>query len=58
MFDHLTGKEVDAAHDAADWLLTHQDHLRLEPIVRVKLDTLRADLEAEQEERRNIATGR
>lgn len=58
MFDHLTGAEVDKAHAAAEYLVTHQDHLKLEPIVRVKLDTLRADLTAEQEERREIAQGR
>lgn len=55
MFDHLTGAEVDKAHAAANYLLQHSDHLKLDRIVHVKLDTLRADLEAEQEERRQLA---
>jgi len=55
MFDHLTGAEVNKAHAAADYLLTHADHLKLEPAVRIKLDTLRCDLTVEQEERRHIA---
>jgi hypothetical protein len=54
-FDHLTGTEVDEAYEAADYLLAHSGQLRLEPILRVKLDTLRADLGAEQEDRRRIA---
>jgi hypothetical protein len=55
MFHHLTGAEVDEAQDAADYLLAHQEQLRLDQHTRIKLDTLRADLKAEQEERRRIA---
>jgi hypothetical protein len=55
MFDHLTGTEVDKAHAAADYLLKHCEVLKLEPVVQIKLDTLRSDLTVEQEERRRIA---
>lgn len=55
MFDHLTGVELDEAHDAADTLLKLGDLLKLERYMVVKLDTLRSDLATEQEDRRRIA---
>lgn len=55
MFDHLTGTEVNRSHDAASYLLEHSDQLKLDPVLKIKLDTLRMDLSAEQEERRRLA---
>ena len=55
-YDHLTGTEVDKAHDAADYLIEQGELLELEPIITAKLSSLRADLTAEQEERRQIAS--
>jgi hypothetical protein len=51
MFDQLTSAELDRAHDAAGLLLAHADALQLDQHTRIKLDTLHADLLAEQEDR-------
>jgi hypothetical protein len=51
----LTGVELDKAYAAADFLLSSIMRERLDDSLRVKLDTLRADLGAEQEDRRKIA---
>jgi hypothetical protein len=53
----LTGVELDRARDAANYLLTvNAEKVEiLEPILNVKLDTLRADLTSEQEDRRKLA---
>jgi hypothetical protein len=55
MYDGLTGKELDTAWEAADRLLTLSDRLGMEASLMVKLDTLRADLTAEKEDRRKLA---
>jgi hypothetical protein len=52
-FDELNGQQLDAAYAAADLLLSMKH--RLDPVLAVKLDTLRADLGAERDERRRIA---
>lgn len=51
----LTGKELDQAYESADYLLGPVMRERLDASLRVKLDTLRADLGAEQEDRRKLA---
>ena len=45
----LTTAELGKARDAANYLCGLRDHL--EPILFIKLDTLRADLTAEAEDR-------
>ena len=51
----LTGTELDRAYTATDYLLSPVMSEHLGDSLRVKLDTLRADLGAEQEDRRRIA---
>jgi hypothetical protein len=51
----LTGKELDRAYAATDYLLSPVMSGHLDDSLRVKLDTLRADLSAEQEDRRKLA---
>jgi hypothetical protein len=53
----LTGTELDRARDAAHYLLTvNQEKAEiLDRVLAVKLDTLRMDLGAEQEDRRKLA---
>lgn len=53
--DQLTGSELDKTHAAVDYLLSPVISERLDSGLRIKLDTLRADLSAEQEDRRKIA---
>ena len=49
-FRRLNDKELDDAIGASDFLAHHVQHL-LDEDVRVKLDTLHADLSAESEDR-------
>jgi hypothetical protein len=53
----LTGTELDRAREAADYLLTVNETKveMLDASLAIKLDTLRMDLTAEQEDRRRIA---
>lgn len=54
-FHQLTGTELDRAYEAADYLCGPVIKPHLDPSLLIKLDTLRADLLAEQEDRRDIA---
>ncbi len=45
----LTTAELGKAHAAADYLLGLKDHI--EPVLAIKLDTLRSDLTVEKEDR-------
>jgi hypothetical protein len=54
-WDHLTGTEVNKAHDAAEYLMEHKDALRIDAVTASKISTLWSDLTAEQEDRRQIA---
>jgi hypothetical protein len=49
----LTGRELDEAYEAADFLCKLQHHL--DPILFIKLDTFRADVLAEMEDRSKLA---
>lgn len=52
----LTGTELDRAHAAADYLLSGQVRERItDPTLLAKLASLRDDLKAEQNERRELA---
>jgi hypothetical protein len=49
----LNGQQLDRAYESVGFLLSLKDHL--DPALAIKLDTLRADLTAEREDRRRIA---
>jgi len=51
MYDDLTTMDVSVACAAAAYLFKFRDELHLDQMVAIKLDTLHADLLAEQEER-------
>jgi hypothetical protein len=53
----LTRTELDRAREAANYLLTVNETKAeiLDASLAIKLDTLRADLSTEQEDRRHIA---
>ena len=50
MFDSLSDEKLRAAHDAAQLPYDNHRELGLDPVV-IKLDTLRADITAELENR-------
>jgi hypothetical protein len=51
----LTGTELDRTNNAVNYLLSPIIRAHLPNDLRIKLDTFMADLEAEQEDRRNLA---
>lgn len=55
MFDRLTDETLRAAHDAARLLYDNHRALGLDPTA-IKLDTLRADIAVELENRARSAT--
>jgi hypothetical protein len=55
VFDSLTDEKLRAAHDAARLLYANQRALGLDPSA-IKLDTLRADIAVELENRGKPAT--
>ena len=50
----LNGKQLDQAYEAADYLCKTLNWDHIDPTY-IKVDTLRADLSAEREERRKLA---
>jgi len=52
---HLTVAELNRAHEAADYLLG-LDGTRLDPVLRIKLDTFRGDVTAAIEDREPVTT--